>query len=141
MKVAMLWIGGILLALIVLGTLLPESPEAIAAREATAAAREAAQAAEQARQDSVRIERENTGNGTMAAIMCEEFVTDRLLAPSTADFPRAESIAPLGNKQYRVASYVDAQNGFGAQIRTYWICDIRQDPANDDLWLLDDLAM
>lgn len=29
--------------------------------------------------------------------MCEEFVSDRLKSPSTAEFPGADSIEPLGN--------------------------------------------
>ncbi|MHB1051178.1 MAG: hypothetical protein ACYC09_13955 [Bacteroidota bacterium] len=54
--------------------------------------------------------------------MATYFVEQKLVSPSSADFApmsRAE-IGPLKNKpsQYLVRSYVDAQNGFGAMVRT-----------------------
>ncbi len=64
---------------------------------------------------------------SMARTMCHEFVTDRLRAPSTAKFPNAYSehrITKLGPGHYQVASYVDAQNGFGAQVRSSYLCEV-----------------
>ncbi len=45
-----------------------------------------------------------------------------LKSPSTADFPTCSNfvIQKLSNDGYRVNSYVDSQNGFGATIRTEW---------------------
>lgn len=49
-----------------------------------------------------------------------------LKAPATADFgePKVTKISP---QHYRVNSYVDAQNSFGAKIRTYFDCRVRAD--------------
>ena len=47
------------------------------------------------------------------------FVMKRLKSPSSADFPFGGSrhVTPLGGGRYKVDSYVDAQNSFGAQLR------------------------
>jgi hypothetical protein len=53
--------------------------------------------------------------------ICQQAVRGRLKAPSTASFPWALpkfSFTPDGGDRF--ISYVDAQNGFGAQIRTYY---------------------
>ncbi len=53
-----------------------------------------------------------------------------LKAPSTADFPSISKFRyGVVKKQLLVQSYVDSQNGFGAQIRTKFICyfDLRED--------------
>jgi hypothetical protein len=75
---------------------------------------------------------DNTGNATtdhkrMAYIICQLYVEDRLKAPSTADFPSSLStdIRDLGNNVFEIRSYVDAQNSFGAMIRTNWYCKIQ----------------
>ena len=48
------------------------------------------------------------------------FVEKQLKSPSTADFPFGghRHVTKLGGNRYRVDSYVDSQNSFGAQIRT-----------------------
>jgi hypothetical protein len=56
-----------------------------------------------------------------AYVMCKQFLEDRLKAPKTADYPLERSsdvTEALGGGRYRVRSYVDAQNSFGAMIRT-----------------------
>ena len=65
-------------------------------------------------------------NSIMAYIMMEDFVKQRLKSPSTAKFPgvfdgRADHVTALGNQTYRIVSYVDAQNSFGAMIRTQFV--------------------
>ena len=67
----------------------------------------------------------------MAYIMMEEFVKQRLRSPSTADFPgvfqgRADHVEYLGNQTYKIRSWVDAQNGFGATIRNNFVGEISQ---------------
>lgn len=79
-------------------------------------------------------EPEDGGGGSMAEVMCEEFVTDRLKAPSTAEFPGADSVLELGVNEYEVSASVDSQNGFGAMIRTAYVCTIRY--TGDDQWAL-----
>ena len=56
--------------------------------------------------------------------MAEYFVKQNLKAPSTAEFcpVREAKIGRLGNNEYEVTGYVDAQNSFGAMIRsTYYV--------------------
>lgn len=74
--------------------------------------------------------RETAGD---AAFNCQELVKRQLKAPSTAEFPNAFS--DEGHKDARkrddgswyVVSYVDAENTFGAKLRTLWACTITRD--------------
>lgn len=78
-------------------------------------------------------EDESTGASPIrASIMCENIIESQLVAPSTAEFAsyNEQQIWTLGKNSgtyenaYRVRGYVDAQNSFGAKIRTYYTCDI-----------------
>lgn len=86
-------------------------------------------------------------------VAAQEFVKERLRAPSTAKFPEGsyEYVEELGQIhvlrqheksghscfRYRVKSYVDAQNAFGAQIRTHFVCEITY--LGDKKWQLDSI--
>ena len=63
----------------------------------------------------------------LARIRCEQAVNANLKAPSTSKFaPYSETrVLDLGNWQYRVQSYVDAENSFGAHIRTPYTCTVQ----------------
>lgn len=83
-------------------------------------------------------------NSTMAYIMMEEFVKERLVAPKTAEFPgtfdgRVDHIQHLGDQKYRINSYVDAQNSFGATIRNNFTGEIEQ--VSEDRWRLNSLEI
>jgi hypothetical protein len=53
---------------------------------------------------------------------CKSSVESQLKAPATAEFgDEAASRSSTGT--YVVTGHVDAENGFGAFIRTEWICD------------------
>ena len=58
----------------------------------------------------------------MAQVTCEQAVTNGLKAPSTAKFG-GEAAIQNSPTDFSVTGYVDAQNSFGAMIRTYWTCD------------------
>lgn len=61
----------------------------------------------------------------------EKYVKNLLKLPHTADFPflqSMEAVEALGNHRYRVRSYVDSQNVFGATIRTQFSCLLRYRP-------------
>ena len=78
-------------------------------------------------------------NKSMAYIMMEDFVKRRLKSPSTAEFPgvfdgKLDHVTSLGGQKYRIVSYVDAQNSFGAQMRTKFIGEIQQ--LSYDQWQL-----
>ena len=77
----------------------------------------------------------------MPAIMAKRFVEKQLRAPSTASFPRMpEQQAYIGECAWQVLSYVDAQNGFGAMVRTHWLITMMYDPETK-LWSSRDLRM
>jgi hypothetical protein len=69
------------------------------------------------------------------------FVKERLKSPSTADFPHVWNVyfADMGNRTWKVASYVDAQNSFGATIRTRFISVVKY--VGNDRWVLVSLDM
>jgi hypothetical protein len=71
-----------------------------------------------------------------AATMCEEYVTDRLKAPATADFPGGAHVSSTADEWTVVAS-VDSENGFGAMIRTDYVCTVRDISGKWDLVSLD----
>lgn len=60
---------------------------------------------------------------------CERFVSDRLKAPSTADFApmRDLKVSGEGKGPWSVEGYVDAQNSFGAKIRSRYSCIVTFD--------------
>lgn len=70
---------------------------------------------------------EPKNHATMAYIICQLYIENMLKAPSTADFPSSSStnIRNLGNNVFEMYSYVDAQNSFGAMMRTNWYCKIQ----------------
>ncbi len=70
---------------------------------------------------------------------CENWVSERLRAPSTADFSGvARSEITKTDIGYDVTGYVDSQNGFGAQIRSDFTCEMR---LTADSWQLVDLSV
>jgi hypothetical protein len=90
-------------------------------------------------------------NNLTAFSMCETFVTRSLKAPATAKFARIadssttesliyttdEKNVPYTIHKYTVTSYVDAQNSFGAMLRTSLVCQV--EPTESGQWKLLDL--
>ncbi len=59
-------------------------------------------------------------------VQAQQFVKQALKAPSTAEFPFDPiSVGTDGNGLYQVESTVDAQNSFGAPIRSHWMLNMR----------------
>lgn len=58
------------------------------------------------------------------------YVEGQLKSPKSADFPfdGVRHITPLGNNRFKVDSYVDAQNAFGANVRTHFKCIVKIKP-------------
>ncbi len=67
----------------------------------------------------------DVGSDIDAVLVCQKWVKENLKAPSTAEFPQINKakITKLADTTWRVVSYVDAQNSFGAMIRTYYDCE------------------
>jgi hypothetical protein len=76
---------------------------------------------------------------TWAMTMAEQFVKKNLKSPATADFPWPSEfkIHDLGHNEWLVSSYVDSQNGFGALIRSNWVCKLRDN--GNGTWNLVDI--
>ena len=61
---------------------------------------------------------------------CKTAVEQELKSPSTAKFKGMfddplSDVTSLSSGRYRVESWVDAQNGFGAMIRSTFVCEIK----------------
>ncbi|WP_319230545.1 zinc ribbon domain-containing protein [Draconibacterium orientale] len=67
-------------------------------------------------------------NKFLAYNYAEDFVKESLKSPSTAKFPgvseKDQHTTDLGGGKYKIESWVDSQNGFGATIRTRFSCII-----------------
>jgi hypothetical protein len=81
---------------------------------------------------------DDRGAKISAFVASQNFVTKQLRSPSTAVFPNYAADGVIVNFeqacQFKVAGYVDAQNGFGATIRTRYIIDIEADPKDGGYW-------
>jgi hypothetical protein len=74
-------------------------------------------------------------NSTMAYIMMQDFVKDRLKSPASAKFPGMREIEMTKDGfEYSVAAYVDSQNTFGAMLRIQFFGVLRQ--SDKDNWTL-----
>ena len=82
----------------------------------------------------------------MAKSMCQEFIKKKLKSPKSAEFSSITETTvieldkgPIDYK-FQVTGYVDAQNSFGAQLRTKYNCIINGTKDKDE-WKLIDLQM
>lgn len=65
---------------------------------------------------------EDDGPTSAGAIdVCEQHVRDLLRAPSTADFG-GQQASLTSSGHFTVTGWVDAENGFGAKLRSDWSC-------------------
>lgn len=101
--------------------------------EAQQKAAQEAEAKKKAEEEAAKKEEEQRSHTSTAKFCAQEQVKEMLKAPSTADFPWLDgwAIAPQGGDVYKVQSYVDAENSYGAKIRSNFSCDvIVVDPSN-----------
>lgn len=73
----------------------------------------------------------------------KSFVTKSLKAPSTAKFPLFSDedviISSLSYGEYKISAWVDAQNSFGAMLRTPYKCSVQYVGKNE--WVLKDIKL
>lgn len=83
-------------------------------------------------------------NSTMAYVMSQEFVKQRLKSPASADFPYINNrdVIAVSNHDctFYVSAYVDAQNGFGAKIRTHYKATMKYD-RDEKVWRAPELTI
>jgi len=86
----------------------------------------------------------NCSDRAMAYIMSRRFIERELKTPSTAKFPSFHDegvhAAQAEECKFRVSAYVDAQNSFGAMIRTRYTIDMEYLPG-DRTWRGTNLQM
>ncbi|TYK60160.1 hypothetical protein [Pseudomonas synxantha] len=91
--------------------------------------------------DREQVEKD-CNNTTMAFVMSQNFVKQRLKAPSTAEFPyitdRGVRVDIMPNCSFAVSAHVDAQNAFGAAIRNQYTVKMSYNRASK-MWSATDL--
>ena len=60
----------------------------------------------------------------------QQFVTKRFKAPATAEFPGSDhaavAVVHQGEGLFLVKGYVDAENAFGAKLRSSFLCELTE---------------
>lgn len=103
-----------------------------------------AQAAKKAAKKAAALAKK-CNDTTMAFVMSQTFVKRNLKAPSTAEFPWITddqvAISTKPDCGFRVIGWVDAQNGFGAQIRSKYVVDLKYLDDEAGTWQLTDITI
>ncbi len=90
------------------------------------------------------IAEDNCKDTSLAFVVAREFVRDRLKSPSTAVFPLQVyddvRVFYSGDCRHEIFAYVDAQNSFGATIRTPYYAKVEYRKATNR-WILKNLDM
>lgn len=79
------------------------------------------------------------GDETMAYVMSQKAAAQQLRSPGTAKFalmPEAKSVR-TNTCKFSISSWVDAQNGFGATVRTRYTADMEYSPESKTWRALD----
>ena len=60
-------------------------------------------------------------------VVCKHAMAQQLRARGTADFPfgHSQQVEALGGNLYRLRAYVDAENAFGGEVRTNFLCVVQ----------------
>lgn len=70
------------------------------------------------------------GNTRYSYSIAQDFVKKQLKAPSTVKWPgifeSKDHVKSIGNQQYQIDSWVDAENSFGAMIRNHYVAVVKQ---------------
>lgn len=101
--------------------------------------KEIAEKEEQRRKEQELKEICETDNSVIAYDKVKDYVKNTLKAPSTAKFPSKSDIKIIKNKDvYIINGYVDAQNSYGAMIRTKYLASIKQvkNTAEKSSWVM-----
>lgn len=75
-------------------------------------------------------------------VFCQNLVKQSLKAPKSADFPLVSDVKVGPDEQtYTVISYVDAENGFGATLRSHYVCKLEYNGGGVDGWTIRDFTV
>ena len=120
-RAAVVWLASF--ALLFLGASLAPAPSP--EEQAAADQRERQDQQGQAQAENLRERQERADSARAGTVVvCESEMSSRLRAPGTADYPfgHVGNVEALGNDRYRLRSYVDAENAFGGEVRTTFVC-------------------
>ncbi|EPG5527376.1 hypothetical protein [Pseudomonas aeruginosa] len=102
--------------------------------------------AENVSKRNIQAERAACMNSTMAFVMSQGFVRQRMKSPETADFPmitspgvRVEYLPKEEGCKHAVLAYVDAQNSFGGTVRNRYF--VIMERVKDNVWRAHDLKI
>ncbi|WP_159619469.1 hypothetical protein [Arthrobacter zhaoguopingii] len=70
-----------------------------------------------------------SGSAAGAEAVCQQFIETRLKSPASAEFSSTD-VVELGDT-YKVTAVVDAQNSFGAMMRSSWTCRVIWNDASE----------
>lgn len=78
----------------------------------------------------------------MACIMAEKLIKPQLKAPTSAEFDYADcqQSAVLTGHTWTLHSYIDADNSFGAHIRTRYVVQITYESPPSNMWHMENLT-
>lgn len=120
--------------------LTPEQKQAYDAQQKRLAEQRAKETAERQKQAKIakekaaitaqqQKEQKRCQDSSMAYVMSQKFIRQRLKTPTTAKFPwssdPAVKIQYAGDCKHKIQAYVDSQNGFGAMIRTTYYIELQ----------------
>ena len=94
--------------------------------------------------DPVSVEQPPLVTDMEVNAVAQGYVEKFLKSPSTAKFPPRANYTDLGNNQHKVESYVDSQNGFGAQIRSGYTVTMTYkggEWSNINNWVIDEIII
>src|SRR5690554_288071 len=78
--------------------------------------------------NSPKTRGDNTGDKLLAYNFTTEKVKELLKSPGSAKFPGASEkvshVQYVSPNKYRISSWVDSQNSFGALVRSHWKCTV-----------------
>ena len=88
--------------------------------------------------------KQDCDNATMAYVMSQNFVKQRLKSPGSAEFPYINGTDVLSVPDHKctfyVSAYVDSQNSFGAKLRSYYKATMTYD-RNEKVWRAPELVI
>lgn len=81
--------------------------------------------------------------GVRAIYQCRQFIRDRLVSPSSAEFSYEEAYKVNGEPMnyHAVTGIVESQNRMGVLLRSEYRCDVHYLPDDPGLWVLDYLKI
>ena len=81
--------------------------------------------------------------GSMAIRMCRNFVKEKLVSPTSAEFSNEEAFGIPNEPRnfHAVTGAVDSQNRLGVMLRSTYQCEIHYVPEDPNRWILDNLVI